>query len=256
MSSEKTMDDIRQMLRNVETVMAPDLWGSIRQRATDGPETTPDDTITPFGRTAADPRRRVGVILTAAAVFALGSVLVWQGFRPASVDETSLPAGTPEPLTRCDNEVEGYSIAYPRQLFTTNLFNGEADARHACRWFDTRPFDPTRGNDVLDGFAYPLELGVRHGALAVVVRDETTGGVRVLEEEATSVDGQPAVRIELELVDGLMAPRGTRLYEYVVELSSDRTLRIFTADQPGIAGTYAQNKVLVDLAVDHLQVGT
>jgi hypothetical protein len=196
-------------------------------------------------------RRRVTAATVAAAVFALGSVLVWRGFQPTP-PPPSPQAVLPDAWERCTNDAAGYSIGYPADWFTTDVLNGEEDPANACRWFDPEPFGRD-GNIVSDGFAYPLEVGVRAGGFDVVVADETEGSVRVLSKDATSIGGLRAVRLELEFLDGPIVPAGTRLYEYVIELASDRTLRVYTADQPGIAGTYEDNRRTVDRAVATLR---
>ncbi len=75
----------------------------------------------------------------------------------------------------------------------------------------------------------------------------------MLSREDTSVGGSRAVRLELEFLDGPLVPAGTRVYEYIVELGPERTLRVFTADQPWIAGTYDDNRTVVDQAASTLR---
>ncbi len=42
-------------------------------------------------------------------------------------------------------------------------------------------------------------------------------------------------------------------YEYVIELDAETTLIVHTTPTRGVAGVYADNKVVVDRAVDTLQ---
>lgn len=248
------MADLRERLQAIESTPPPDLWTAIEARALEDRPEPGDAEIVPFEPRRPEWPRRLVAAAVAVAVFFLGTILVWRGFRASPETlPTPAPAVLPDGWERCANDVVGYSIGYPGDWFTTDVLNGEQDPRYACQWFDTLPFDES-GNVVSEGFAYPLEVGVRIGGLDEVLADETTGGVQVLMTEDTTVDGRRAVRLEVEFgSDSPIVPAGTRLYEYLIELAPERTMRVFTADQPGIAGTYEENRSIIDSAVSTIR---
>ena len=247
------MPDLRDRLRAIESTPPPDLWTAIETRALEDRPEPGGAGIVPFEPRRPEWPRRLVAAAVAVAVFFLGSILVWRGFRPTPETlPTPAPAVLPDGWERCENDIVGYSIAYPADWFTTDVLNGEQDPRNACQWFDTTPFDES-GNVVSEGFAYPLEVGVRTAGLDDVLVDETTGGVQVLMTEDTTVDGRRAVRLEVEFGDSPIVPAGTRLYEYLIELTPESTMRVFTADQTGIAGAYDENRGIVDSAVSTLR---
>jgi hypothetical protein len=247
------MPDLRERLRAIESTRPPDLWTAIEAQALEDHAELSGAEIVPFEPRRPEWPRRLVAAAVAVAVFFLGTILVWRGFRPTpSPLSTPAPAVLPDGWERCANGVVGYSIAYPGDWFTTDVLNGEQDPRYACQWFDPVPFKEV-GNVVPEGFAYPLEVGVRIGGLADVLSDETTGGVQILVMQDTSVGNHRAVRLEVEFGGSPIVPAGTRLYEYVVELTTNRTLRVFTSDQPGIAGMYDENRSVVDLAASTIR---
>lgn len=247
------MPDLRDRIRAIESTPPPDLWTAIEALAIEEHPDLSGAEIVPFEPSRPEWPRRLTAAAMAVAVFFLGTVLVWRGFQPSPLPPaTPAPAVLPSGWERCANGVVGYSIGYPGDWYTTDVLNGEQDSGFACQWFDPVPFGDA-GNVVSEGFAYPLEVGVRIGGLADVLADETMGDVRVLVRESTSVGNHRAVRLEVEFGDSPIVPAGTRLYEYVVELTPNRTLRIFTADQSGIAGEYEENRSIVDLAASTIR---
>ena len=74
----------------------------------------------------------------------------------------------------------------------------------------------------------------------------------VLVEEELFVDGHRAVRLEYETLIDVMAETGLH-YEYVIELDPETTLIVHTTATRGVVGVYAENKVIVDRAVDTLR---
>jgi hypothetical protein len=247
------MPDLRERLRAIESTQPPDLWAEIEARELEDRPELGGAEIVPFEPRRPEWPRRLAAVAVAVAVFFLGTILVWRGFNPSpGPSPTPVPAVLPDGWERCANDAVGYSVGHPGDWFTTDVLNGEQDPGYACQWFNTVPFGEA-GNEVPEGFAYPLEVGVRIGSLDDVLADETTDGVQILLMEDTSVGDQRAVRLEVEFGDSPIVPAGTRLYEYLVELTPDSTLRIFTADQPGIAGTYDENRSIVDLAVSTIR---
>jgi hypothetical protein len=76
--------------------------------------------------------------------------------------------------------------------------------------------------------------------------------VEVVVEEDLFVEGHRAVRLEFETLIDLIADTGLH-YEYLIELDAETTLIVHTTATRGVAGVYADNKVVVDRAVDTLR---
>lgn len=245
------MPDIREQLRRIETSAPPDLWKEIEMRATKNrPEIEPSVIV--FRPRAAQVRRRVAAGLLAAAVFAVTAVVVWEASRSAVVPRPKPPQGVtiPQGWERCTNTPHGYSIAYPGDWHTTDVFDGVADPANACQWFSPDPFGP-RGNIVSEGWGYPLEVAIRGPFDDALAQDTDPEAVDVLVEEQVLVRGHRAVRLEFETLIDLIAETGLH-YEYLIELDAETTLIVHTTATRGV-GVYADNKVVVDRAVDTLQ---
>ena len=245
------MPDLRQQLRRIETSAPPDLWEEIEMRATENrPETEPS--VVAFRTRGADVRRRAAAGLVAAAVIAVTAVVVWDASRSAVPRPKPPQSETiPEGWERCTNTPRGYSIAYPGDLYTTDVFNGAPDPANACRWFSLDPFGP-QGNVVPEGWGYPLEvatLGPFEGVMAQEIDPEFAN---VLVNEEVLVNGHRAVRLEYETLEDPLAEPGLH-YEYLVEVDAQTTLIVHTTATRGVEGVYADNKVVVDRAVDTLR---
>jgi hypothetical protein len=246
------MADLRAHLRGIETAEPPDLWEGIESRARE--ERPQMDTniasVVAFRGRRSEQRRRVTAGLVAAAVVALTVVAAWQAFRDVPIGETQ-PAGLPAGWVRCTNGALGYSIGYPGEWFTTDVFDGESDPANACRWFSPTPFGP-EGNVVAEGWGYPLEvaIGGSFEEERLELRAPEVG--QVLVEEPFTVDGHRAIRAEY--VTGLdpVADNG-RHYQYLIELGPERTLIVHTTETRGITGVYEENKTVVDQAVETLR---
>jgi hypothetical protein len=249
------MADLREQLRRIEAAEPPDLWADIESREREGrPQMdTSIGSVVAFRKQGSEQRRRVAAGLLAAAVVALTVVVAWRAFQDASPQP--LPPGTdtsmPDGWVRCTNSVLGYSIGYPGEWHTTDIFMGEQDPSNACRWFSPTPFGP-EGNVVSEGWGYPLEVAIRgpfDQQLAQVLDPEVA---RTLVQEELVVDGHRAVRIEYEtLVDPIGEP-GLH-YGYLVELDPETTLIVHTTEVRGIEGDYEENKTIVDEAVETLR---
>jgi hypothetical protein len=196
-------------------------------------------------------RRRAATVAVAAAVFALAAIPLWRALRPAP-PTAPVPAALPDGWERCTNDAVGYSIGYPGDWFTTDVLNGKRSPTFACQWFATTPFGEA-GNEVLDGYGYPLEVRVRDARLDDVVSDMTGEGVKVIWSEAVDVDGHRAVLLEIEFRDSPLVDAGSRLYAYVVELQPERTLTVLTFDPPARPDDYNEHRRIVDLAVGTLR---
>jgi hypothetical protein len=248
------MPDLRERLRRIEAASPPDLWAGIEARAREErPQMDTNITsIDAFRAPGWEPRRRIAAGLVAAAVVALTVVAAWQAFRAAPIETTplgsdELPAG----WDRCTNGVLGYSIGYLESWHTTDILNGEQDPAQACRWFSPDPFGP-QGNIVSEGWGYPMEVAIRGPFDEARAQELDPELVEVLVEEELVVEGHRALRLEYETLVDLTAETGLH-YEYLIELDPETTLIVHTTATRDVAGVYAENKVIVDLAVDTLR---
>jgi hypothetical protein len=245
------MPDIREQLRRIETSAPPDLWKEIEMRATkDRPEIEPSVIV--FQPRGAQVRRRVAAGLLAAAVFAATAVVVWEASRSVVVPRPKPPQGPTIPAgwEKCTNAQRGYSIAFPGDWHTTDVFDGTPDPANACQWFSPEPFGP-QGNVVTEGWGYPLEVAIRGQFDDALAQDTDPEAVDVLVEEQVVIQGHRAVRLEYETLIDLIAETGLH-YEYLIELDAETTLIVHTTATRGV-GVYADNKVVVDRAVDTLE---
>jgi hypothetical protein len=246
------MPDIREQLRRIETSDPPDLWKEIEMRATKNrPEIEPS--VIAFQPRGAQVRRRVAAGLLAAAVFTVTAVVVWEASRSAVVPRPKQPQGPTIPAgwEKCTNAQRGYSIAYPGDWHTTDVFDGTPDPANACQWFSPEPFGP-QGNVVSEGWGYPLEVAIRGPFDDALAQDTDPEAVDVLVEEEVVIHGHRAVRLEYETLNDVLGENGLH-YEYVIELDAETTLIVHTTPTRGVAGVYADNKVVVDRAVETLE---
>jgi hypothetical protein len=244
------MPDIREQLRWIETSAPPDLWSEIEMRATqDRPETEPSVIV--FRPRGAQVRRRVAAGLLAAAVFALAAIAVWEVSRTAAPLPEQPASEIPDGWEKCTNTAYGYSIGFPSNWHTTNVFEGKQDLANACQWFSQESFGP-QGNLVAEGWGYPLELAIRGPFDEVRSQETDPDEVDLLVEEELFVEGQRAVRLEYETLIDVVGDTGLH-YEYLIELDPERTLIVHTTATRGVIGVYAENKVVLDYAVDTLR---
>jgi len=249
------MADLRERLRRIEAAEAPDLWAGIEARAEEeGPAMDTNVTsIDAFRTPGWQQRRRITAGLVAAAVVALTVVVAWEAFRVPTTVITppgSLPAG----WERCTNGALGFSIGYPGDWFTTDVFDGRADPANACQWFSPDPFGP-QGNLVSEGWGYPLEVAIRGRFDAELQQALDPAVARILEQQDLVVDGHRALRVEYESLVDVVADTELH-YEYVIELDAETTLIVHTTETRGIVGDYQENKVVVDEAVDTLRLSS
>lgn len=247
------MGDLREQLRRIEVTEPPDLWAEIESREREGrPQLDAGiGSVVAFRKQGSEQRRRVAAGLLAAAVVGLMVVVAWRAFRDAPPEP--LPTGTgtslPDGWVRCTNTELGYSIGHPGEWHTTDVFMGEKDPSNACRWFSPTPFGPD-GNVVAEGWGYPLEVAIGRSFANERIEYRTPETVQVLDEELAVVDGHRAVRLEY-VPEDVVADTG-RHYQYVIELGPQTTLIVHTTESRGIEGVYAENRTVVDLAVDTL----
>jgi hypothetical protein len=247
------MADLREQLRRIEATEPPDLWAEIESRTGEGRPRMDASigSVVAFRKQGVDQRRRVAAGLLAAAVVALMVVVAWRAFRDASPEPLSTGTGTsvPDGWVRCTNTELGYSIGYPGEWHTTDVVMGEQDPSNACRWFSPTAFGP-EGNVVSEGWGYPLEVATGGSIVEELLHLRVTEA-RVLEEEELSIDGRHAVRVEYETQLDPVAGPGLH-YQYMIELDRNTTLIVHTTETRGIEGVYAENRTVVDLAVDTL----
>jgi len=152
----------------------------------------------------------------------------------AGDDRPTTGPSLPHGWRRCVNTVEGFSIAYPGDWYTT-----EIRPREVCRQFHPTTFVIPREGE------YPLT------ALNVGWVDGFPGRVdtefdRVLRWEQTTVAGRPAVRVETESTGAGQDVIGTRRYGYTIR-HGNRLISVFAAAEPGATG-YPGWKAVVDQA--------
>ena len=153
----------------------------------------------------------------------------------------------PADWTYCTNELVGYSVPYPADWYTTDLFMGERDPANACRWFSPEPFGP-EGNEVSEGWGYPLEVDVR-GPLDETVDELLDPEVARIEgsEYELVIDGHRAVRIGYVSFADVLAEAG-RHHAYVIEVDQDTSLVVHTTETRGIEGNFEENREIVEQA--------
>ena len=247
------MADLREQLRRIESAEPPDLWAGIESRAREGrPQVDAIvGSVVAFRKPGSDQRRRVAAGLVAAAVFALMIVVAWRVFRDASPEPLPTGMNMPADWVRCTNGALGYSIGYPGEWHTTDVFMGEQDPSNACQWFSPTPFGP-EGNVVSEGWGYPLEVGLG-GPFDRELRQTLDPGVaRTLVQEELVVDGHRAIRLEYETLVDVIADTGLH-YEYLIELDPETTLIVHTTATRGVEGVYEENRTVVDLAAGTLR---
>lgn len=146
---------------------------------------------------------------------------------------------TPAGWARCVNEVQGYTIAYPADWFTTTN-----NPENACRWFDPEPFEV---RDATEGPLTAMTVTVVDQPFAELVRSfEQPEGRRVLRAERSEVAGRPALRHESENTEEILLPVGARSYGWLVDFG-DRAVLVETTALPG--ETYGEAAAVVDRAV-------
>jgi hypothetical protein len=245
-----TMADLREQLRRIETSAPPELWKEIEMRATQNrPDTDPSVIV--FRPRGAQVRRRVAAGLLAAAVFALAAIAVWEASRTAAPRLTQPADGIPDGWKKCTSTTLGYSIGYPGDWHTTDVFDGTQDPANACQWFSPEAFGP-QGNLVAEGWGYPLELAISGPFDDVQAQEVDPEAVDLLVQEELFVEGHRAVRLEFETLTDVVGEPGLH-YEYLIELDAETTLIVHTTATRGVVGVYAENKVVLDRAVDTLR---
>lgn len=199
-------------------------------------------------------RRRLTAGVVAAAVFALTVVVAWEAFRPPTTEPAPPGAGLPDEWARCTNGALGYSIGYPGDWFTTDVFDGTQDPSNACRWFSPEPFGPD-GNVVSEGWGFPLEVAVRGPFERQVAQTLDPELAEPVVEEDVTVDGRRALRVEYSTLVDVIAEPGLH-YAYLIELDADTTLVVHTTETRGIAdddAEYQGFRTLVDRAVETIR---
>ncbi|HEX6581714.1 MAG TPA: hypothetical protein VF195_12695 [Actinomycetota bacterium] len=246
------MADLRERLRGIEAAEPPDLWAGIESQAEEkGPAMDTNVTsIDAFRTPGWQQRRRISAGLVAAAVVTLTVVVAWGALRVPTTVITP-PQTLPTGWERCTNAALGFSIGYPGDWHTTNVFDGTPDPANACQWFSPQPFGP-QGNLVSEGWGYPLEVATRGPFEQVLAREIDPQLVDVLVNEEVLVDGRRAVRLEYETVSDEVGDNGLH-YEYLIEVDPETTLIVHTTTTRGIVGVYAENKVVVDRAIETIR---
>jgi hypothetical protein len=154
-------------------------------------------------------------------------------------------AQTARPTTPCTNDAAGFTIRYPAGWHTDTVGPGGE-----CLFFDPEPFAVPANSD-FTGTA--LEVHVPQEPFDAVVRSLTDERfARVLEREAATVAGRPALRLLVEATGEGLLDAGTRVYEYVVDRGDTPPLVVQTTLTA--AGDLDRRRAVVDEAVRTLEL--
>lgn len=127
----------------------------------------------------------------------------------------------------CTNSVLGYDVKFPPGWHTAAPAGEEA-----CRWFDPQPFVIEKDTE---GPFTALEIDPADVSLEEAVRGVTAPAVsRTLLREDTRLDGQLAVRLEIEATGIGPTPKGTRSYVYLIDLGPRGALVVETTSLAGL----------------------
>jgi len=159
---------------------------------------------------------------TAMSVSASSPSVVTSASADASVAPSAQPSAEPsvvpsaEPsvvpvVVTCTSPFLGYHVTYPATLVTL-----DAPSRHACRYFDPKPFEAPRGSDLppTQIRIYPSSDPFR----SFDRRFDPETNADVLERRNLEIGGYRALRIELatHADDG-----DSTLYAYIVDVAGE-----------------------------------
>lgn len=151
-----------------------------------------------------------------------------------------MPVAAVELTQRCTNPEEGYDVSLPRGWYYNETVEADdTDDVAACRFFSPNDFEIRPGSGVSD-----VAIGVGREATAPRA-----------EGEATTVGGKPAIILETEANEDSFDPAGTRHYQYWIDIGGE-WLVATTSDGPGWAGSYEDNKDVLDAMMGTLTFGT
>lgn len=192
----------------------------------------------------------VGLIAVAALLFAREALRtggVTPGLSPsASSGSTSgkIPAG----WQRCSRPDLGFAIAYPGGWYTPGRGNAATSAspsRFECLLFEPKPFEVPPENA-----SVALVVSVSRQSFARTLSDDTDPiYVRVLSQHHTRIAGVRAVRLETEATGQGSEERGTKYYDYIVDLGWRGAITVGTTS---VAEGYEADKSIVDQAAGSL----
>ncbi len=255
------MHKIRERLRAIERERPPELWTEIMRRAArPEPEEIarhlrPVPSGRPFLKTPT-PTRRLIAGLVAGLIAVAGFVFVREAFRTRGVTPGTSPSAssgstsgqTPAGWQRCSRPDLGFSIAYPGGWYTPGqgeLGTSPGPAKFECLLFEPKPFQVP-----LETAPVALVVSVSHESFARKLSDDTDPSyVQVLAQQDTRIAGVPAVRLETEASGQGAENRGTKYYDYILDLGSRGEITVGTTS---VAGDYEANKSVVDQAAASL----
>lgn len=198
-------------------------------------------------------RARVVVFLLATIIG--GCTLGEPGRGPIRGQTPSLVTrALPEGWTRCVNEVEGWSVGYPKTWFTTDVYTDALTGRDvprprsACTRFDPEPFTiPLDG----DPSYMAVEAGIARSRIEEEIASLTDPAFyRTLLQERWIVLGRRAVRLEVESLGDGLTLKGTRRYGWIVDLGGDRSFSVLaTASADVSRERYGSYREVADRAI-------
>jgi hypothetical protein len=148
-------------------------------------------------------------------------------------------AAVPARWSLCANPDLGFAVGYPAGWATA-----QTSRSGACLFFDPEPFTVPENTDFA---GVGVEVLYAQQTYSDTVHGYTDPRfAEVLEREAATIAGRPAMRLDTEATGAGLYDRGTRLYAYVVDRGG-RAFVVQTASLPGRA--FERRKDAVDGAV-------
>jgi hypothetical protein len=162
----------------------------------------------------------------------------------------TVPTGGTDGWTRCENHIEGFTVAYPRSWYSWG------PGAQSCSLFDEAPiqgspvflpdWDIVRGRHpttALQVVPYDASFDYVVGQLT-----DQPGYEHVLTERSTRVGGRRALVVETRATGAGFYEKNARAYWYVIE-AEGRGFMVSTVAQGLRAPRYAEFKKLVDRTV-------
>lgn len=146
---------------------------------------------------------------------------------------------TPQGWTRCTDDDDRYSVAYPEDWVTHPRFE--------CRLFNREPFEVEENTELplTDLVVDPTEVAFEE------VVDGFSENARVVSSESVEVGEYPATVLETEASGDGLYPEGTRTYAYVLDRAGQGFIVRTTV--PPDEGDFVENTQIVDDAVRTLR---
>lgn len=119
--------------------------------------------------------------------------------------------------TQCTNPVDGYRIEYPAEWHTN-----DGTVVSECRLFDPQPLELEPDTEIPSDIAVSIQR--EPVAFETVTREPH--GERELSRQELTVGGRPAVCQDIELLEDLLRPAGSRSYRCAVDLDGETLIAV------------------------------